>query len=107
MMTGLDFFGALQAKGIDLPIRIFIGEIVPNYYRPNAVTFCNLSIDEDEEITPESVPFLCGKVVNLIANEATDKVRRIAKALQTVEPALLVVWAGDVFTSWTYGRGWK
>ena len=106
-MTGLDFLGALQAKGIDLPIRIFIGEPVTNYYRPNALTFCNLSIDDDEEITPESVPFICGKSVYLMADEVSEKVRSITKTLVAVEPSLLVVKAGEVLTSWSHGRGWK
>lgn len=106
-MNGLDFFGALQAKGIDLPIRLFIGDPVPNYYRPDALSFCNLTIDDEEEITAQSVPFLCGKSVYLLADEASDRVRSIAKTLMSVEPALLVVKAGDVLTSWSHGRGWK
>ena len=106
-MNGLDFFGALQAKGIDLPIRIFIGENVPNYYRPHALTFCNLSIDDDEEVTQKSVSFLCGKYVSIVHIEATDRVRELAKVLVSVEPQCLVVAAGNVFTSWAHGRGWK
>lgn len=106
-MTGLDFLSALQAKGIDLPIRVFIGQPVPNMYRPDRLSFCNLSIDDEEEITPESVPFLCGKSVYLMADEVSEKVRSITKTLQSVEPSLLVVNAGDVLTSWAHGRGWK
>jgi len=107
VMTGLDFLGALQRNNIDLPIRVFVGETVPNYYRPNALSFCNLSIDEDEEITPEAVAFLCGKHVSIVHSEPTSRVRELAKVLVSVEPQCLVVAAGNVFTSWSHGRGWK
>ena len=106
-MTGLDFLGALQAKQIDLPIRVFVSsEPMRNLYRPDAVSFCDLTVDEDEEVTPESVPFLCGKVVYLMGEKVTDKVRSLAKTLVTVEPELLVVAAGETFTTWKHGRGW-
>lgn len=106
-MTGLDFLGALQAKQIDLPIRVFVSsDPMRNLYRPYALSFANLTIDEDEEITPESIPFLCGKVVYLVGDEVTEKVRSLAKTLVAVEPELLVVAAGETFTSWKHGRGW-
>jgi hypothetical protein len=49
-MTGLDFIGALQANQIDLPIRVFVsGDPMRNLYRPDALSFANLTIDVDEK----------------------------------------------------------
>ena len=106
-MTGLDFIGALQANQIDLPIRVFVsGEPMCNLYRPDALSFANLTIDEDEDVSPESLAFLCGKTVYIVGDEATDKIRTLTKTIKAVEPGLLVVAAGEVFTTWTHGRGW-
>ena len=106
-MTGLDFIGALQANQIDLPIRVSISDIpARNLYRPDALSFADLTIDEDEDVSPESLAFLCGKTVYIVGDEATDKIRSLTKTIKAVEPGLLVVAAGDVFTSWTHGRGW-
>ena len=106
-MTGLDFIGALQANQIDLPIHVFVsGEPMRNLYRPDALSFANLTIDEDEDVSPESLAFLCGKTVYIVGDEATDKIRTLTKTIKAVEPGLLVVAAGEVFTTWTHGRGW-
>ena len=77
-----------------------------NMYRPGAVSFCDLSVSDDEELTPESLAFLCGKSVYVLGDEPTDTIRKITKTLMVVEPSLLVVAAGDTFTSWTQKRGW-
>ena len=106
-MTGLDFIGALQANQIDLPIRVFVsGEPMRNLYRPDALSFANVTIDEDEDVSPESLAFLCGKTVYIVGDEATDKIRSLTKTIKAVEPGLLVVAAGEVFTTWKHGRGW-
>lgn len=106
-MNGLDFFGALQAKGIDLPIRIFLDKPVSNFYRPEKLSFCDLSISEDEEISPESLYFLCGKYVHILHSEPTARFRELTKVLLSVEPSVLIVRAGNVFRSWSRGLGWK
>lgn len=105
-MIGLDFLQALSSNGVELPVRVFIGKPVTNLYRPNRLSFCNLSIDDDEEITPESIALLCGKSVYLLHDEASDRVRELTKTIKAVEPSLLVVAAGSVLTSWAHGRGW-
>lgn len=105
-MTGLDFLQAIHANNVDLPVRVFIEKPVTNFYNPNRLCFCNLSIDEDEEVTPESLALLCGKAVYVVHDEATERVRELAKTIKRTEPAMLTVVAGDVFVSWTHQRGW-
>lgn len=106
MMTGFDFFQALQRHHVDLPVRIYIDTPVMNLYRPGALSFCDISIDADEELTPESLAFLCGRSVYVIGEEPTDTIRKLTKTLMVVDPSLLVVAAGNTFTSWTHDRGW-
>ena len=87
-------------------MRIYIDTPVMNLYRPGALSFCDISIDADEELTPESLAFLCGRSVYVIGEEPTDTIRKLTKTLMVVDPSLLVVAAGNTFTSWTHDRGW-
>ena len=105
-MTGLDFLQALHANGVDLPVRVFFEKPVTNLYNPNRLCFCNLSIEDDEEVTPNALALLCGKNVYVVHDEATKRVRDVTKVIKAVEPWMLTVVAGNVFTSWTHQRGW-
>lgn len=105
-MTGLDFFSAIYRKGIDLPIRIFFGESLPNFYRPDAVCFCNLSIESEDEITAGKFDLLEGFDVSIVA-DMDDKTRALAKAIIPSRPRHLVVCDGKDMLSWAPGRGWK
>ena len=79
-MTGFDFFMACYRKGVDLPVRIFADSKAPmNFYRPNAVCFINL--EADDESKPEHLALLNGMDVSIIANEAGERIRELAKTL--------------------------
>ncbi len=105
-MTGFDFFMACYRKGVDLPVRIFADSKAPmNFYRPNAVCFINL--EADDESKPEHLALLNGMDVSIIANEAGERIRELAKTLMQFRPRHLVVMAGDTFASWAPHRGWK
>jgi hypothetical protein len=106
-MKGMDYFAALRKNVIVLPVRVFIDGSAPNLYRPNALSFCNLTLEEDDEITPEAFKHLEGYDVSLIADGITERVREVAKAVIPVNPCHLVVAAGDTLASWAPHRGWK
>jgi len=105
-MTGFDFFMACYRKGIDLPVRIFADEKAPiNFYRPHSVCFINIEISEDEN--PEPLDLLDGMDVSIIAEQAGERIRELAKAIIQSRPRHLAVLAGDTFASWAPHRGWK
>jgi hypothetical protein len=106
-MTGLDFFSAIYRKGVNLPIRIFTDGKHPNLYREHALSFCNLTLDHDDELTPDNFTLLENMDVSIVAPEMSDKVREITKALIPVRPKHIAVVAGNTFASWAPGRGWK
>jgi hypothetical protein len=106
-MTGLEFFSAIYRQGVDLPIRIFLDGKHSNFFRPNALTFCNLALEDGDEIQPGKFDLLQGFDVSIVADKAGDKVRELAKAIIASRPRHLVVCAGDTFASWAPHRGWK
>lgn len=106
-MTGLDFLSAISGAGIDLPVRILLTGRNPNFYRPHALSFCNLTLDDGDEAAPETFELLGGFDVSIVADEMSDRIREIAKAVLPSRPRHLVVCAGDTFSSWAPGRGWK
>ena len=106
-MTGLDFLTAIEKASLDLPIRIFTTGRNPNLYRPHAVSFCNLTLDDGDEIAPETFARLGGCDVSIVADEMSDEIRAIAKALIPVRPKHLAVCAGNTLASWAPARGWK
>ncbi len=106
-MTGMDFFSAIYRQGIDLPIRIFMEGRHPNFYRQNALTFCDLTIEEGDEISPDRFDLLNGFDVSIVHDQMTDQIRDLAKAIIPAKPKHLVVCAGDTFASWAPHRGWK
>ncbi len=106
-MTGLDFFSAIYRQGVDLPVRIFFDEAPANFYRPHGLTFCNLALEEGDEIAPGKFDLLEGFDVSIVADKSCDKVRDLAKALIASRPRHLVVCTGDTFASWAPHRGWK
>lgn len=106
-MTGLDFFSAIYRQGVDLPVRLFLDGDHTNFYRPHGLTFCNLTLEEGDEIQPGKFDLLEGFDVSIVADKAGDKVRDLAKALIASRPRHLVVCAGDTFASWAPHRGWK
>lgn len=105
-MTGADFFSAIYRGGVDLPIRIYFGGINPNIYRPHALCFCNLTLDDDEEIHPEKFALLEGFDVSIVTNILDDKTRELTRALMAVRPKHLMICAGDRLLSWAPRRGW-
>ena len=106
-MKGLDFFMACYRNGVYLPVCIFIGGTHPNVYRPNALSFCNLTLDEDDEIIPEKFSLLEGFDVSIISESLDDKARELTKAIAACRPKHLMVCSGDKLLSWAPGRGWK
>ena len=105
-MKGFDFFIACYRNGVDLPVRIFADSKAPiNFYRPNAVCFINL--EADDESKAEHLALLNGMDVSIIADQAGDRIRELAKTLMQFRPRHLVVLAGDTFASWAPHRGWK
>lgn len=106
-MIGSDFFTALYKRSVDLPVRVFFGGTHPNIYRPNAISFCDLTIEDDEEIKPENFVLLEGFDVSIIAERLDDKARELTKAISACRPKHLVVCSGDKLLSWAPGRGWK
>ena len=106
-MTGMDFFSAIYRHGIDLPVRIFTEGSNPNFYRPNALTFCNLTLEDGDEIEQGRFDLLNGFDVSIVADQMTDQIRDLAKAIIPSKPKHLVVCAGDTFASWAPHRGWK
>ena len=106
-MTGMDFFSAIYRQGIDFSIRIFMEGKHPNFYRPNALTFCDLTIEEDDEVSPGRFDLLNGFDVSIVHYQMTDQIRDLAKAIIPANPKHLVVCAGDTFASWAPHRGWK
>jgi hypothetical protein len=105
-MKGFDFFMACYRKGVDLPVRIFAETKAPaNFYRPESVCFINL--EADDEVGGDYLALLSGFDVSIIADEATDYVRRLTKRILAEKPRHLVVLAGDTFASWALHRGWK
>lgn len=106
-MTGLDFFSAIYRGGVDLPIRIFVDGIHANFYRPGDLSFCNLTLEDGDEIAPGRFDLLNGFDVSIVADQMTDQIRELAKAIIPARPRHLVVCAGDTFASWAAGRGWK
>ena len=106
-MTGLDFFSAIYRGGIDLPVRIFLDGNHPNLFRKYGLTFCNLALEDGDEISPGKFDLLEGFDVSIVADEMSEQVRDLAKALISSRPRHLVVCAGDTFISWAKHRGWK
>lgn len=106
-MTGLDFLDAIEKASIDLPIRIFTDGRHPNLYRPHAISFCNVTIDDGDEIRPETFARFSGLDVSVIADEMTDEIRSIAKALMPIKPRHLMICTGGTMASWAPHRGWK
>ena len=106
-MTGADFFAAIYRGGVDLPVRIYFSGIHPNIYRPHALSFCSLTLDEDESITTEKFSPLEGFDVSIMADRFDDQARELAKVLIAVRPRHLVVCAGNDLHSWAPARGWK
>lgn len=106
-MTGMEFFTAIYRGGIDLPVRIFTDGVHPNYYRPHGLSFCDLALEDGDEISVGKFDLLEGMDVSIVADSACDKVRELAKALMASRPRHLVVCAGDTFASWAPHRGWK
>lgn len=106
-MTGQDFFSAIYKGGVDLPVRVFFGGTHPNIYRPHALCFCNLTLDEDEEIIPEKFALLEGFDVSIVTDRLDDKTRELTKAIAACRPKHLMVCATDKLLSWAPGRGWK
>lgn len=105
-MRGMDYFTALEKAHVELPIRISVDRGAPNLFSPNRLCFCNLTIDDEEEITPQTFVRLDGFCVHVVGDLMTETIRRLTKALIKVRPKLLVVVAGDTFTSWAPDRGW-
>lgn len=105
-MNGFDFFMACYRKGVDLPVRIFADTRAPmNFYRPESVCFINLEIDDDH--SPEHLSLMQGMDVSIIADEPSEKIRKLASALLQVRPKHLWVCAGITQASWAPHRGWK
>jgi hypothetical protein len=105
-MTGLDFFTAIYRQGLDLPIRITFGDAVDNFYRSWALSFCNLTIEEDEEI-PDDMSLLYGYDVSIVVDSLDDRARLLTKAAIAGRPRHLVVASGNQLMSWAPHRGWK
>ena len=105
-MTGLDFFSTIYRSGVDLPIRIFMDGIHANFYRPHALSFCDLALEDEEEI-PSDMSLLEGFDVSIIADELGDKVRELTKAVIAGRPRHLAVCCGEKLMSWSGHRGWK
>ena len=105
-MTGLDYLAALEKASLDLPIRIFTKGRNPNFYRPHAVSFCNLTIEDGDEISPDAFVRLGGCDVSIVDDEMSEEIRTIAKALIPNRPRHLVVCAGNTLASWAPHRGW-
>ena len=105
-MKGMDFFTAIYLDGKELPIRIFFNQLITNVYRDEALCFCDLSLDDEEDI-PDNMALIAGFDVSIIADRITDRVRDLAKSAVNARPRHLVILAGDVFTSWAPHRGWK
>ena len=105
-MTGLDFFSAIYRQGVDLPVRIFTEGNNPNFYRPDALTFCNLTLEDGDEIDPGSFDLLTGFDVSIVADKMTDQIRDLARAIIPSKPKHLAVIAGETFASWAPHRGW-
>ncbi len=106
-MKGLDYFNALENSGVELPVRIFLDGTHPNIYRPHAIGFCDLTLEEGEEITPRLFERLGCYDVSIVSDEMTGIVRDVTKALLAVRPKHLCVAVGDTFASWAPHRGWK
>lgn len=105
-MKGFDFFMACYRKGVDLPVRIFVDSKAPmNFYRPDSVCFINLEVADDPK--QEHLALMNGMDVTIVADEATDKIRKLASALLQVAPKHLWVCAGITQASWAPHRGWK
>ncbi len=105
-MTGIDFFSAIYRQGVDLPVRIFLDSSPPNLYRKHGLTFCNLALEEGDEVAAGKFDLLEGFDVSIVADTACDKVRALTKALIASRPRHLVVCAGQTFASWAPHRGW-
>ena len=105
-MTGVDFFTAIYRGGVDLPVRIFVGGNHPNVYRPDALSFCNLTLDDDEDFDAETFALLENFAVIVCCDEK-EKARSLAKAIIPSKPRCLSVVSGDTFASWAAHRGWK
>lgn len=106
-MTGLDFFTAIYRQGVDLPIRIFTAGKHDNFYRPHSLSFCDLTLEDGDEIAALKFELLDGLDVSIVADQMTDQIRELAKAVIPARPRHLVVCAGDTFASWAPGRSWK
>lgn len=105
-MTGLDFFSVIYRNGINLPVRIFFGGKHPNIYREDALSFCDLAIEQDDEIRAGKFDLLEGMDVSVIA-DMDERTRELAKALIHSRPKHLVVCDGSNMMSWAPHRGWK
>lgn len=105
-MTGLDFFTAIYRQGVDVPIRITFGAPVVNFYRPEYLNFCNLTIEDDEEI-PTDMSLLNGYDVSIVVDSLDDRARLLTKAAMAGRPRHLVVASGNQLMSWSPNRGWK
>ena len=106
-MKGIDYFNALENSGVELPVRIFIDGTHPNFYRPHKIGFCDLTLEDGDEITSRLFERLVCFDVSIVANEMTDQVRDLTKALIAARPKHLCVIAGETFASWAPNRGWK
>jgi hypothetical protein len=105
-MTGMDFFSALENYGVELPVRIFTDGKHPNFYRPNRLGFCDLTLEDGDEITPKQFERLGCFDVTIMADAMDERIRELTKALIAVRPKHLAVMAGNTFCSWAPDRGW-
>lgn len=105
-MKGMDYFNALEANGVELPVRIYLDGMHPNLYRPHAIGFCDLTLEEGEEITPKLFERLGCFDVTIIADKVSEQVRELAKAVISSRPKHLCILAGETFRSWLPDRGW-
>lgn len=106
-MKGLDYFNALENAGVELPVRIFFDGTHPNIYRPHKVGFCDLTLEDGDEISAKRFERMGCFDVTIIADETAEQVRELTKALIAVRPKHLCVMAGQTFASWAPDRGWQ
>jgi hypothetical protein len=106
-MKGFDYFNALESSGVELPIRIFVEGVHPNLYRPHKVGFCDVTVEDGDEITPRTFERFGCFDVSIVAGEMTEQVRELTKSLLSARPKHLCIAVGETFASWSPDRGWK